>query len=132
MGTLVSIQPIKYLIIIGLCLSLWGCGLAKPKPPRAAVETAIAQKIAQTQILLRGQQPSPDTAADPFRVGSVKITHHQWTALAEQPVVEVEGTYRLFGGNLSRAQQRQARAFDLYLQRGATEEDWILVDPNPS
>jgi len=131
MGALVSIQPIKYLIIIGLCLSLWGCGLTKPKPPRAAVETAIAQKIAQTQALLHGQRPTSDTSAAPFQVSSVKITHHQWTTLADQPVVEVEGTYRLTGERLSRAQQRQARAFDLYLQQGATDTDWTLVDLNP-
>jgi len=131
MGTLVSIQPIKCLVIIGLCLFLWGCGLANPKPPRAAVEVAIAEKIAQTQALLHSQQPTSDTSADPFRVGSVKISHHQWTTLADQPVVEVEGTYRLTGGRLSRAQQRQARAFDLYLQRGATDADWTLVDLNP-
>lgn len=121
-------RPWRLMAIAVVCLSLWGCGLVNPRPPRAVVADAIAHKVAQTQALLSRQLATASQDSETFRVGSVKVTHHQWTTLADQPVVEVEGTYHLYGGGLTWAQQKQARDFDLYLQRGNTKTEWQVVD----
>ncbi|MBE9112940.1 hypothetical protein IQ273_26485 [Nodosilinea sp. LEGE 07298] len=112
-----------------LCLSLWGCGLVNPRPPRAVVEAAIAQKLSQTQAVLYRQFESSVDPADLAQVGSIRISDHHWTTLANQPAVEVAGTYHLKGGQLTAAQRRQTRDFDLYLQRGESKEQWLLLEP---
>jgi hypothetical protein len=114
-------------VIAVLCLSLWSCGVVNPSPARAVVADAIAHKVAQTQALLTRQLALPEEA--PAQVGSVKITHHHWTTIGNQPVVALEGTYRLQGGGWARSQQRQTRPFSLYLQRGDSKDQWIVVDP---
>ncbi len=127
MGTLASIRPIRWVLIGILCLSLLGCGLVNPRPPRAVVERAIAQKLSQTQaVLYRQFESAPTVRAE---VGRIRITDHHWTELAGQPTVEVAGTYHLKGGNLTSAQRSQTREFDLYLQRGATKDQWRLLEP---
>ncbi len=119
-------------LILGLvlCLSLWGCGVVNSQPPKAVVEQAIAEKVAQTQSLLSRQlSPSTDISS-PAQVGRVNITEHRWTTVADQPAVQIDGTYRLQGGGLTKAQQRQDRDFSLYLKRGETKDQWILVEPD--
>ena len=132
MGKLRLIKPVRTIVVAILCLSLWGCGLVSPRPPRAVVEAAIAQKLSQTQAILYRQVapaiPSPELA----QVGSLRIANHHWTTLADQPAVEVAGTYHLKGGALTAAQRRQTRAFDLYLQHGPTKNQWLLLEPVPT
>ncbi|MFQ4139090.1 hypothetical protein PGN35_022535 [Nodosilinea sp. PGN35] len=110
-----------------LCLSLLGCGLINPRPPRAVVESAIAQKLSRTQAVLYRQFDS--APADRAEVGRIRITEHRWTELAGQPAVEVAGTYHLRGGRLTSAQRSQTRDFEVYLQRGATKDQWQLLEP---
>lgn len=111
-----------------VCLSLWGCGIVNPRPPRAVVEAAIAQKLFQTQAVLY-RQLAPIDSTDLAQVGRIRVTNHHWTTLADRPAVEVVGTYHLKGGQLTTAQRRQTRSFDLYLQRGTSKELWLLLDP---
>jgi hypothetical protein len=127
MGTLASIRPIRWVLMAMLCLSLLGCGLINPRPPRAVVEGAIAQKLSQTQAVLYRQFAA--APADRAQVGRIRITDHHWTEIAGQPTVEVAGTYHLKGGNLTNAQRSQTREFDVYLQRGATKDQWLLLEP---
>lgn len=127
MDTVTSIRPIRWVLIGMLCLSLLGCGLINPRPPRAVVESAIAQKLSQTQAVLYRQFDSDP--ADRAEVGRIRIADHRWTELVGQPTVEVTGTYHLRGGRLTSAQRRQTREFDIYLQRGATKDQWRLLEP---
>ncbi|MBD1917524.1 MULTISPECIES: hypothetical protein [Cyanophyceae] len=127
MVTLASIRPIRWVLIGVLCLSLLGCGLINPRPPRAVVEGAIAQKLSQTQAVLYRQFAA--AATDRTQVSRIRITDHHWTELAGQPAVEVAGTYHLKGGSLTNAQRSQTREFDVYLQRGATKDQWLLLEP---
>lgn len=120
-------RPIRWVLIGVLCLSLLGCGLINPRPPRAVVEGAIAQKLAQTQAVLYRQFAAAPT--DRTQVGRIRVTDHHWTELAGQPTVEVVGTYHLKGGSLTNAQRNQTREFDVYLQRGATKDQWLLLEP---
>jgi hypothetical protein len=129
MARLKAINLGRLILGLLLCLSLWGCGVVNPQPPKAAVESAIAQKVAQTQSLLSRQLALREESSSPAQVGRVKVTGHHWTTIANQPAVEVEGTYQLQGGGLTRAQQRQERDFSLYLKRGDTKDEWILVEP---
>lgn len=127
MGTTASMRSIRWVLMGMLCLSLLGCGLINPKPPRAVVEGAIAQKLAQTQTVLYRQFSSAPT--DRAEVGRIRIADHHWSEIAGQPTVEVAGTYHLKGGNLTSAQRSQTRDFDIYLQRGATKDQWLLLEP---
>ncbi|NJL49058.1 MAG: hypothetical protein HC929_18345, partial [Leptolyngbyaceae cyanobacterium SM2_5_2] len=74
-------------LILGLLLglSLLGCGVTNPQPPKAVVEQAIAAKIAQTQSLLSRQLALPADTPSPAQVSQVKITAHHWTTVANQP-----------------------------------------------
>ncbi|MBD2108069.1 hypothetical protein [Nodosilinea sp. FACHB-13] len=130
METMASMRPIRWVLISVLCLSLLGCGLVNPKPPRAVVEGAIAQKLSQTQTVLYRQFSSAPT--DRAEVGRIRITDHHWSEIAGQPTVEVAGTYHLRGGNLTSAQRSQTRDFEVYLQRGATKDQWLLLEPVPN
>lgn len=129
MGKIAASRPVRLLMVAALCLSLWSCGLFNPGPPRSVVATALSQKAAHTQTLLYQQLALPDEDVTPPQVSGVRITGHHWITLNDQPVVEVEGIYRLKGGGLTRSQQRQSRDFSLYLQRGETQDDWLLVNP---
>lgn len=127
MGTTASMRPIRWVLIGMLCLSLLGCGLINPSPPKVVVEEAIAQKLSQTQAILYRQFAAAPT--DRTQVGRIHINDHHWTELAGQPTVEVAGTYHLKGGNLTSAQRSQTREFEVYLQRGATRDQWLLLEP---
>lgn len=127
MDTVASMRPIRWILTGMLCLSLLGCGLVNPRPPRAVVEDAIAQKLSQTQAVLYRQFAAVPT--DRAQVGRIRIADHHWTELAGQPTVEVVGTYHLKGGNLTAAQRSQTREFDVYLQRGAAKDQWLLLKP---
>ncbi|MGB3138889.1 MAG: hypothetical protein WBB18_18915 [Nodosilinea sp.] len=118
----------RFVAIAAVCLLLWGCGIVNPRPPRAAVEAAIAQKLIQTQTVLY-RQPAPADFTELAQVGRLRIADHHWITLANKPAVEVVGTYHLKGGQLTAAQRRQTRSFDLYLQRGASKEEWLLLEP---
>jgi hypothetical protein len=130
MSKLASIRPIRWVVIGVLCLSLLGCGLINPRPPRVVVEGAIAQKLSQTQAILYRQFGA--APADLAQVGRLRITDHHWTEIAGQPTVEVAGTYHLKGGGLTSAQRRQTRDFDVYLQRGTAKDQWLLLEPAPA
>ncbi|PZV06978.1 MAG: hypothetical protein DCF32_08535 [Leptolyngbya sp.] len=130
METIASMRPIRWVLMALLCLSLLGCGLINPSPPRAVVEGAIAQKLSQTQAVLYRQFAAAPT--ERAQVGHIRITDHHWTEIAGQPTVEVAGTYHLKGGNLTSAQRHQTRDFDVYLQRGATKDQWLLLEPIPN
>ncbi|MBE9157463.1 hypothetical protein IQ265_11600 [Nodosilinea sp. LEGE 06152] len=119
----------RLVAIAVLCLSLWSCGLVNPRPPRAVVEMAIAQKLSQTQAVLYRQLESAISSSELAQVGSIRIADHHWTTLANQPAVEVAGTYHLKGGQLTAAQRRQTRAFDLYLRRGDSKDQWLMLEP---
>lgn len=129
MGKIISSRPVRWLLAAVLCCSLWGCGLVNPGPPRSAVVAALSQKVADTQTLLYRQLALPEGELTPAQISGVRVTGHHWITLNGQPVMEVEGIYRLKGGGLTRSQQRQARDFSLYLQRGETKDDWLLVNP---
>ena len=120
----------SYFLILLLCCFLTGCGLFNPGPSSAVVETAVAQKLLQTQELLRSQLAHEITAIQSFEVGRVKVSSKRKVTLGNQPAFEVEGTYTLKGGNLSRIQRQQSRPFDIYLQRGAEQDQWFLLEPN--
>ncbi|WP_035985585.1 hypothetical protein [Leptolyngbya sp. KIOST-1] len=124
-----AFQPARILIIGILCFCLGSCGLVNPRPPRAVVETAIAQKLSQTQAVLYRQLDATTAPGDLAQVGRIRITDHHWTTLANQPAVEVAGTYHLRGGALTAAQRRQTRNFDLYLRRGDSQDQWLLLEP---
>ena len=129
MATLTFKRLGQIVAIAVLCLSLVSCVLMIRRPPRAVVELAIAQKLAQTQaVLYRQFEPSVDPA-DLSQVGRIRIADHHWTTLANQPAVEVAGTYHLKGGQLTAAQRRQTRDFDLYLRRGDSKDQWLLLEP---
>jgi hypothetical protein len=127
MGTMASTRPIRWVLMALLCLSLLGCGLINPRPPRAVVEGAIAQKLSQTQAVLYSQFAAAPT--DRAQVGRIRITDHRWTELAGQPTVEVIGTYHLKGGSLTNTQRSQTREFDVYLRRGVAKDQWLLLEP---
>ncbi|PSN13357.1 hypothetical protein C7293_16235 [filamentous cyanobacterium CCT1] len=129
MATLTFKRLGRIVAIALLCLSLWSCGLVNPRPPRAVVEMAIAQKLSQTQAVLYRQLESSVDPADLAQVGRIRISDHHWTTLANQPAVEVAGTYHLKGGQLTAAQRRQTRDFDLYLRRGDSKDQWLLLEP---
>ncbi|MGG6239400.1 hypothetical protein ACQ4N7_12270 [Nodosilinea sp. AN01ver1] len=129
MATLTFKKLGRIVAIAVLCLSLWSCGLVNPRPPKAVVELAIAQKLAQTQAVLYRQFGSAVDPADLAQVGRIRISDHHWTTLANQPAVEVSGTYHLKGGQLTVAQRRQTRDFDLYLRRGDSKDQWLLLEP---
>ena len=134
MGKPASIHPGRWIVIGLLCLVLLGCGVINPRPPRVVVEGAIAQKLSQTQALLYrqfGRQFRADPA-DLAQVGRIRIADHHWTEIAGQPAVEVAGTYHLKGGGLTSAQRRQTRDFDLYLRRGTTPDQWLLLEAAPA
>lgn len=134
MGKPASIHPGRWIVIGLLCLVLLGCGVITPRPPRAVVEGAIAQKLSQTQAILYrqfGRQLKADPA-DLAQVGRIRIADHHWTEIAGQPAVEVAGTYHLKGGGLTSAQRRQTRDFDLYLRRGTTPDQWLLLESAPA
>lgn len=109
-----------------------------PRPPQAVVEAAIAQRLAQAQAVFDGQpiasSPAPGstgpTADLPTsaQVGGVRIDHHGRVDVGGQWALEVTGTYRLRAGDLSNAQRRQARPFDIYLQRDR-QDQWFLLTP---
>ncbi|MBE9136390.1 hypothetical protein IQ254_04095 [Nodosilinea sp. LEGE 07088] len=133
MGKVASInstywRPIRRAVVLLLCLSLWSCGLVNPRPPRAVIESAIAHKLSQTQAVLY-RQLTPAAPDELAQVGRIRITAHQWTAVAGQPTAAVVGTYHLKGGGLSGAQRRQTRNFEVYLQRGDAKGQWRLVEP---
>ncbi|HSM81469.1 MAG TPA: hypothetical protein VLS96_07275 [Nodosilinea sp.] len=113
-----------------LCLSLVGCGMINPRPPQAVVEAAIAQKLSQTQLVLYRQLDASTPPTDLAQVNRIRVANHHWTTIANQPAVEIAGTYHLKGGGLSAAQRRQTREFDLYLQRGAEKGQWLLLEPD--
>ncbi len=127
MGTMASMRPIQWVLMALLCLSLLGCGLINPRPPKAVVEGAIAQKLSQTQAVLYRHFAAAPT--DRTQVGRIHVTDHHWTELSGQPTIEVIGTYHLKGGSLTNAQRGQTREFDVYLQRGATKDQWLLLEP---
>lgn len=134
MGFIASIRPIRGVVLLVLCLSLWGCGLVNPRPPRAVIEGAIAQTLSQTQTILYRELTPAAGAAGLAQVSGIRIRDHHWSSLAnqpgtQQPMVEVVGTYHLKGGGLTPPQRRQVRAFDIYLQRGSTQDDWRLLAP---
>lgn len=129
MATLTFRKLGRIVAIAVLCLSLWSCGLVNPGPPRTVVEMAIAQKLAQTQAVLYRQFESSVDSGDLAQVDRIRISDHHWTTLADQPAVEIAGTYHLKGGQLTRAQRSQTRAFDLYLQRGDSKDQWLLLEP---
>lgn len=130
MGKPASIHLGRWVVIGLLCLALLGCGVINPRPPRAVVEGAIAQKLSQTQAILYRQFGA--APADLAQVGRIRIADHHWTEIVGQPAVEVAGTYHLKGGGLTSAQRRQTRDFDLYLQRGTTQDQWLLLEPAPT
>ncbi|MGF1517563.1 MAG: hypothetical protein ACFCVB_07140 [Nodosilinea sp.] len=130
MGKPASIHLERWVVIGLLCLVLMGCGVINPRPPRAVVEGAIAQKLSQTQAMLYRQLKADP--ADLAQVGRIRIANHHWTEIAGQPAVEVAGTYHLKGGGLTSAQRRQTRDFDLYLQRGTTPDHWLLLKSAPA
>ncbi|WP_017298485.1 hypothetical protein [Nodosilinea nodulosa] len=130
MKKLASKTVMQIMAIALMCLSLLGCGLINPRPPRTVVEAAIAQKLSQTQAVLYRQLAPAIPPADLAQVGRIRITDHHWTTLAGQPAVEVTGSYHLKGGQLTSAQRRQTREFDLYLQRGDTKQSWLLLEPS--
>ncbi len=124
------LSPIPLLLIILLCLSLTGCGFFHPGPPKAVVEKAVAQKLVQTQELLRSQLASGGDAPKPLAVGQVKVSSKGSVTVGGQSAIEVQGTYTLKGGDLSRAQRQQSRPFDLYMQPGSDEDPWRLLEPD--
>jgi hypothetical protein len=128
-----SLPPLPFppLPVVLLCLCLTGCGLFNPGPPGAVVEQAVAQKLAQTQSLLRSQLSGEDLAAATFEVGQVTVSSRHPVTLDHRSAVEVEGTYTLKGNTLNRSQRQQVRPFDIYLQRGADRDQWFLLEPNP-
>ena len=93
------------------------------------VEKALAQKLVQTQGLLRSQLAGEDISTNPFSVGRVRVSSKRNVSLDWQSAIEVEGTYTLKGRDLSRSQQQQLRPFDIYLQRGSEEDQWLLLEP---
>ncbi len=129
-----SIHLGRWVVIGLLCLGLLGCGVINPRPPRAVVEGAIAQKLSQTQAILYRQLGRQFGAApaDLAQVGRIRIADHHWTEIAGQPAAEVAGTYHLKGGGLTSAQRGQTRDFDLYLRRGNTQDQWLLLEPAPA
>ncbi|WP_317034631.1 hypothetical protein [Nodosilinea sp. E11] len=132
MAKLALLRPMRWLLVGVMCLALLGCGLTNPRPPRAVIEGAIAQKLAQTQAILYRQITPAAAATDLAQVGRLRIADHHWTEVAGQPTVEVAGTYHLKGGSLTAAQRRQTRDFDVYLRRGDTKEQWLLLEPTSS
>lgn len=128
MATLTFPNLGRIVAIAVLCLSLWGCGLVNPPPPKAVVEMAIAQKLTQTQAMLYRQLDASIDPADRAQVGRIRITDHHRTSLGQQPAVEVAGTYHLKGGLLTGAQRRQTRPFDLYLRDDGNDQ-WRLLEP---
>lgn len=132
MRQLATLRPLRLVVIVGLCLALWGCGIVNPRPPRAVIESAIAQKLAQTQAILYRQFNTSTAPENLSQVGRLRVTDHHWTTVAGQSVVEVEGTYHLKGGSLTGAQRRQNLNFDVYLQRGDVKDQWLLLEPAPT
>ncbi|XGB40996.1 MAG: hypothetical protein LVS60_11440 [Nodosilinea sp. LVE1205-7] len=129
-------RPIlKILLVVILCLGLGSCAGVGSKPPEAAIATAIAQKLERTQSLLARQLSVSQTTLPHLEVHRVIISHYQWTTL-DRPttghprVVQVQGTYQLKGGGLSRRQQHQNRPFKLYLEPPASQEgkDWVGIE----
>ena len=129
-------SPLRWLVVGVLCLALGSCGLLSPRPPQAVVEDAIAQRLAQAQAVFDGQpiasfnnpatnNPATLTSA---QVGGVHIDHYNRVEVGGQWALEVTGTYRLRAGDLSNAQRRQARPFDIYLQRDR-QDRWYLLTP---
>ncbi|MGB3202968.1 MAG: hypothetical protein WBA99_18830 [Nodosilinea sp.] len=129
MATLTFQKLGRIVAIAVLCLSLWSCGLVNPRPPRAVVEMAIAQKLSQTQAMLYRQLDAAVDPADLAQVGRIRITDHHRITLGQQSAVEVVGIYHLTGGPLTGAQRRQTRPFDLYLQRNDGNDQWLLLEP---
>ncbi len=138
MEKLASIRPLRWLVMGMLCLSLLGCGVINPRPPRAVVESAIAQRLAQAQAVFdqqpiassnepRANEPTADLPT-PAQVGGVHIDHCDRVDVGGQWALEVTGTYRLRAGDLSNAQRRQARPFEIYLQRDR-QDQWFLLAP---
>jgi hypothetical protein len=128
MGKPASIHPGRWVVIGLLCLVLLGCGAINPRPPRAVVEGAIAQKLAQTQATLSQQLNIPFDSTKAAQVSGLRISSYHQTTLAGQPVVAVKGTYRLKGPTLPNAQKRQLRSFDISLKKGADPGEWRLVN----
>jgi hypothetical protein len=131
MGKLTSISPLRWLLVGVLCISLGSCGLLNPRPPQAVVAAAIAQRLAQAQAVFEGQPiASANNPATPTlgQVGGVRIAHHGRVDVGGQWALEVTGTYRLRAGDLSNAQRRQARPFEIYLQRDR-QDRWFLLTP---
>jgi len=117
------------LLVLTLCVLLSSCSWINPGPAKTVVEQAIAQKLMATQTLLRTQLPGESEATNPFAIGRVTVTSTRQISLDNQAAVEVEGTYTLKGGNLSRAQRQQVSPFNLYLQQGEDKEQWWLLEP---
>jgi hypothetical protein len=124
--------PAHLLLLLFLCFSLTGCSFFNSGPSTAAVEQAIAQKLVQTQGVLRSQLSTEESSSKPFQVGKVSVSRQHKVMVGQQAAVEVEGTYTLKGGTLSRSQRQQQRPFDLYLQRGAETDQWLLLEPDVS
>jgi hypothetical protein len=120
---------LRLVLLLTLCGSLLGCSVFNPGPPAAVVQQAVAQKLWQTQSLLRAQLSGQALVESTFEVGKVKVNAHHPVSLGQVSAVEVEGTYTLKGGDLSRAQRRQLRPFDIYLQRGPEKDQWRLLEP---
>jgi hypothetical protein len=119
----------RLLLLLFLCFSLTSCGLFNAGPSTTVVEKAVVQKLEQTQALLRSQLSSNEPATDSLGVGQVSISSTHRVVIGNQPAIEVEGTYRLKGGNLSRSQRREVRPFDLYLRQGSETDQWLLLEP---
>ena len=80
-------------VLLVLCGLIWGCGLVNPAPPRAVVAEAVAQKVAQTQVLLQqqwGVVVAPGSVDLPQASG-IHVTGHRWMTLNNQPAVVVNG-----------------------------------------
>ncbi len=135
MARLTTMLPLQFLLVTLLCLGLWSCAGVDAKPPEAAVTAAIAQKLERTQSLLARQLALAEgTLANP-RVDQVIIAHYHWTTLEQHRVVQVQGTYHLKGGSLSRSQQRQNRPFEVYLERREAQDGndgWVEIEPTPA
>jgi len=121
--------PTHLLLLLFLCFSLTGCSVFNAGPPTAVVERAIAQKLEQTQGVLRSQLSTEESSSNPFQVGKVSVSRQHQVLVGSQAAVEVEGTYTLKGGTLSRRQRQQQRPFDLYLKKGGKTDQWLLLEP---
>lgn len=116
-------------VLVVAVVGLAGCDLGTPRPPQADTAVALAQQIAEAQVLLSSHLSGVPPAAGGETVKHVNVKRRQVIQGGERPIVAVEGTYTLGGKALSGRQQRQRRPFRLYLQQHP-QGGWERVEPS--